>query len=78
MSSAYETITEILASTFKVPESEMTPQSSLRTLDLDSLAVVEFLGILEQKSGVEIGDADLGIDSTLGEAADFVQARASS
>ncbi|MFI8169867.1 acyl carrier protein [Streptomyces sp. NPDC086081] len=53
MSDTYEIIRHTLTTTFRIPGDEVTPESTLEELEIDSLALAEFALILEQKLGVK-------------------------
>ncbi|MFT0533971.1 acyl carrier protein [Castellaniella hirudinis] len=53
-SSTYKIISECLG----IPESSITPDSSLDSLGADSLDVIEIVMALEDRMGIEISDAE--------------------
>ncbi|MEY9997557.1 acyl carrier protein [Streptomyces sp. V4I8] len=65
MESMYCTLTRILSEKFEVPESSVQPEATLKSLDLDSLAIAEFLAMLQEECGVSIRDGDLPVDATV-------------
>ncbi|MEU9759244.1 acyl carrier protein [Streptomyces sp. NPDC047985] len=72
MSAIHPRITEVLTHTFKVPPSEIHPDSTMDSLEMDSLAVAEFAVLLRETTG---GDADLGglpKEATLAEISRFI------
>ncbi|MFI9626092.1 acyl carrier protein [Streptomyces sp. NPDC052042] len=72
MSTIHPRITEVLTHTFKVPLSEIHPDSTMDSLEMDSLAVAEFAVLLRET--VE-GDTDLDRipkDATLAEISCFI------
>ncbi|MFB7909011.1 acyl carrier protein [Kitasatospora sp. NPDC056076] len=67
MPSSYETIRACLIDEFDVSPAVVTPDATLASLALDSLALVELSLVVEEKLGVTV--ADIGPDRTLGELA---------
>lgn len=53
MSAIHPKITDVLISTFKVPAAEILPDSTMDSLEMDSLAVAEFAVIIKEKLGVD-------------------------
>jgi acyl carrier protein len=47
------TIHQILADDFEVPAEAISPQATLESLDLDSLALSEFALMLQERTGVK-------------------------
>ncbi|WP_335933161.1 acyl carrier protein [Streptomyces sp. PTD5-9] len=56
MSTIHPRIIEVLTHTFKVPAAEIRPDSTMDSLEMDSLAVAEFAVLLRETTG---GDTDL-------------------
>ncbi|MFD8084412.1 acyl carrier protein [Kitasatospora sp. NPDC059722] len=67
MSSTYETLRSCLVDEFDVLPARVTPDATLASLDLDSLALVELSLLVEERIGVTV--ADITPDRTLGELA---------
>ncbi|MFJ2863636.1 acyl carrier protein [Kitasatospora sp. NPDC087314] len=67
MSTAYETIRASLVDEFDVAPAMVTPDATLASLALDSLALVELSLVVEERLGVTV--ADVTPDRTLGELA---------
>ncbi|MBO1420026.1 acyl carrier protein [Streptomyces sp. FH025] len=67
MPSTYETIRACLVDEFDASPSVVTPDATLASLELDSLALVELSLVVEERLGVTV--ADLTPDRTLGELA---------
>ncbi|MGW0708279.1 acyl carrier protein [Streptomyces sp. NPDC002643] len=65
---SYDILRTVLTSTFNVPDDEITPESTLQDLQLDSLAQAELLVILRNDLGVviEIDGGHVTRTSTLG------------
>ncbi|MFF9348883.1 acyl carrier protein [Streptomyces sp. NPDC014734] len=73
MSTIHPRITEVLTHTFKVPAAEIRPDSTMDSLEMDSLAVAEFSVLLRETSGD--GDLDrLPKDATLADISRFLGA----
>jgi acyl carrier protein len=56
---------------------EIKPDARLETLDVDSLDLVEVAQVVEEECGVEIRGEDAQRFETVGDAVEFVAARAS-
>lgn len=54
---SYDHVRAALTSTFRIPEDELAPDVTLEQLELDSLALAEFVLVLEERLGVT---ADIG------------------
>jgi acyl carrier protein len=67
MSNTYEAIARVLLDKFDVPAQRINPDASVAELDLDSLAVVEFLDTLQEISGKPIDDTEVPDSATLAE-----------
>ncbi|WP_405896424.1 acyl carrier protein [Streptomyces sp. NBC_00727] len=67
MSSIDPRITDVLSRTFKVPVAEIVPESTMDSLDMDSLAAAEFAVVLREASGVELDTGVLTRGTTLAE-----------
>ncbi|MFJ9694567.1 acyl carrier protein [Kitasatospora sp. NPDC101183] len=65
--SSYETIRSCLVDEFEVAPALVTPDASLASLALDSLALVELSLVVEERLGITV--SDLVPDRTLGELA---------
>ncbi|MEV6594875.1 acyl carrier protein [Streptomyces acidicola] len=70
----YDTLVSVLAEVTGVDEELITPQTTLLDIEMDSLLLVEFAVVLEERHGVDLADnLDLTQGSTI---ADLVQALA--
>lgn len=68
-------VTAIVAALAGVPGGEVAREASLSSdLNLDSIARVELLGVIEEELGVYIDDADLDPDTTVGRLVEMVDA----
>ena len=54
MQETYDVIRSVLSGSFRVPEDEIRPGATLGELDLDSLALTEFVLVLHERFGVKI------------------------
>ncbi|WP_326632807.1 MULTISPECIES: acyl carrier protein [unclassified Streptomyces] len=72
MSAIHPKITDVLISTFKVPAAEILPDSTMDSLEMDSLAVAEFAVIIKEKLGVDAGSDRLYKDATLADITRFI------
>ncbi|MFH8475525.1 acyl carrier protein [Streptomyces sp. NPDC018000] len=78
MSAIHPKITEVLTRTFKVPVAEIRPDSTMDSLEMDSLAVAEFAVLIREAMGGG-GDFDkLPKDATLADITRFIDATAGS
>ena len=63
----------ILASEFEVEEEVITPEADIKeTMHLDSLSLVDMVGLVEEEFGVEIKTADLPKIKTFADLYDYV------
>lgn len=73
MSSVYERLSGILESTFGVEPELLRPDATMNDLDMDSLAVAEFVTVVHQEFGITRRGEDLRRSSTLTEVAALVE-----
>ncbi|MEU9619517.1 MULTISPECIES: acyl carrier protein [unclassified Streptomyces] len=74
MSTIHPKITEVLTHTFKVPAAEIRPDSTMDSLEMDSLAVAEFAVLIREAVGGD-GDFDrLPKGATLADITRFIDA----
>ena len=66
---------QFLARRFSLAEAEVTPERTLESLGIDSLAALELLFEIEQEFGVRLPDGDPGI-TTLGELVALIERQA--
>ncbi|MFF8652548.1 SDR family oxidoreductase [Streptomyces huasconensis] len=66
----YEMLTRLLTEEFDIPAEGITPQATVRDLELDSLTLVELTVMVAEQTGKTIETEDLTLDSTLAEIAD--------
>ncbi|MBO0655986.1 acyl carrier protein [Streptomyces triculaminicus] len=67
MEPVYDLMTRLLSEYFGVPEEQLTPDATFERLDIDSLAQVELVTLLEDRLKVTLGEPPAG--ATLGEIA---------
>lgn len=66
-------MTAILASEFEVEEEAITPEADIKeTMHLDSLSLVDMVGLVEEEFGVEIKTSDLPTIKTFADLYDYV------
>ncbi|MFE9613018.1 acyl carrier protein [Streptomyces sp. NPDC006012] len=70
----YDTLAKLLAEEFGIEKDRITPRSTSRELELDSLSMAELAVIVTDLTGVRLEDVDLSLDLTLGEIADRFEA----
>ena len=71
-----ETINEVLAEEFEVDVETITPDANIKeTLQLDSLALVDMVALLETEFGVKIAGAEIVNIKTFEALYDFVAER---
>ncbi|MFJ1547567.1 acyl carrier protein [Streptomyces sp. NPDC088246] len=79
MSAIHPKITEVLTHTFKVPVAEIHPDSTMDSLEMDSLAVAEFAVLIRETTMGGDGDFDkLPKDATLADITRYIDATAGS
>lgn len=67
---------EILAEEFEVEAEAIQPEANIKeTMHLDSLSLVDMVGLVEEEFGVEIKTADLPTMKTFADLYDYVAAR---
>ncbi|MFI6762940.1 acyl carrier protein [Micromonospora sp. NPDC050417] len=74
MSDVYEQIVKVLSERFFVDVEVITPDSTVRDLDLDSLASVEMADVLEGVIGTSVDESAIA-DRTLREIAEMLTAQ---
>ena len=75
--STYERLKKIIVEQLGVEEDEIKPEASfVDDLNADSLDLVELIMDLEENFGVKISDEEAQSIGTVGEAVDFIVARA--
>ncbi|MFG3407095.1 acyl carrier protein [Streptomyces sp. NPDC048142] len=74
MKTIHPKITEVLTGTFKVPGAEILPESTMDSLEMDSLAVAEFAVIIKETLGVDADSEKLYKDATLADISVYIDA----
>ncbi|WP_411144883.1 acyl carrier protein [Streptomyces sp. x-80] len=72
MNTLHPKIAEVLTQTFKVPAEDIRPDSTMDSLEMDSLAVAEFAVIIKEHLGVDADADKLYKDATLAEISAFI------
>jgi acyl carrier protein len=67
-----ERLAALLVSRFGVSEDELRPDVTFAELDLDSLALVEFVMVVEKEFGVPVGEDDLTPQATVTDAIELI------
>jgi len=66
----------VLASEFEVEEDILKPEANIKeTMHLDSLSLVDMVGLVDEEFGVEIKTADLPTIKTFADLYDYVFTR---
>ncbi|MGI5466663.1 acyl carrier protein [Streptomyces sp. CA-132043] len=65
------TLAQLLSEHFEIDADQLRPNATFDELELDSLAVMELVVVIEEQTGLELVEEDLGLGptSTLAEAA---------
>ncbi|MBT2898607.1 MULTISPECIES: acyl carrier protein [unclassified Streptomyces] len=74
MKTIHPKITEVLTATFKVPAAEILPESTMDSLEMDSLAVAEFAVVIKETLGVDADSEKLYKDATLADISAYIDA----
>lgn len=72
MNELAERMRTILIERFGVPADDVTSDSTLEEMSIDSLIIVEFALILRREYGIQLEDWDLSPSMTIPEAAEFL------
>lgn len=71
-----EKMVSILADEFEVETSEITAEAPIKeTLHLDSLSLVDMVGLIDEEFGVTIQNSEIGTIRTFGDLYEFVYTR---
>jgi acyl carrier protein len=65
MDAPFDTIAELLTTRFGVPANEINADATFSSLDLDSLALVEFLLVVQQEFGITVSEDEVSPDDTV-------------
>jgi acyl carrier protein len=77
MSVMYDQIVNTMVARFGVERNEILPDRTFSDLDLDSLAVVELILVVQNELGVQLKDDDATPDDTVAEVAERIAAHVS-
>lgn len=70
-----DTIKEILKENISVDSTDLTENTELDSLDIDSLDMVELICTLEDKENIDFGNPDQEQFKTLGDLISYVESR---
>ncbi|WEO93366.1 acyl carrier protein [Streptomyces sp. FXJ1.172] len=68
----YDHVCAALTLTFRIPQDELSPDITLEQLELDSLALAEFVLVLEERLGVKADSGRATRTTTLAEVAAYL------
>lgn len=78
MKTREQIITEInpkMAEEFEIEESSITPEASIfETLDLDSISLIDLIGIVHANFGIKISKEELPAIKTFADLYDYIEA----
>lgn len=72
MTTAFESLREILIKDYELPAERLTPETPLEDIDLDSLAAMEVLFSLEERYDISVEETNPKPFATLGEIAAYI------
>ncbi|GAB1643576.1 acyl carrier protein [Krasilnikovia sp. MM14-A1259] len=70
----FAAIAQLIGEKFEAPQAEITPDTVLESIEVDSLALIELTLLLQKQFGVTIPSGDVTPDNTVGELAAIVAA----
>jgi acyl carrier protein len=68
----FDRIAQLLRSNFEIPDGNLTPESPLASLDIDSLGMIEILFAVEDQFGLKIPRDDRAVMAGLSTVQDLV------
>jgi acyl carrier protein len=71
----FEQLKDIMSSKFQIDPADITADTNLRALELDSLDAVELSLVIEQELGAKVSDTELAAAASLGDIVALVEAR---
>ncbi|HWH01657.1 MAG TPA: phosphopantetheine-binding protein [Pilimelia sp.] len=71
----FEQLKQIMATKFQIDAAEITPDSTLKGLELDSLDVVELAMVVEKELGARISDDELAEAQQLDRIVELISSR---
>ncbi|MET9225636.1 phosphopantetheine-binding protein [Lentzea sp. NPDC003310] len=75
MATTIERLTTVLVSRFGITEGEVSEDSKLTDLDLDSLALIELGMVAEKEFGIKISEEDVSPSDTIGTLAGLIDGK---
>lgn len=75
MSDTYQRLVDLLSGSFGLDAADITPDSTLGGLELDSLALVELSVASQEEFGVELDDSEVDLGSTIAHAAGVISGK---
>ena len=72
---AYESVTDILTTTFGVSPGQISASTTFEELELDSLDLIEFTDAVSDRLSIRIDDDDLTDVRTIGQAVEMVETK---
>jgi acyl carrier protein len=75
MDTPFDTIAGLLTARFGVPDDEINNDATFSSLDLDSLALVEFLLVVQQEFGITVAEDEVSPDDTLATVVELIASR---
>ena len=72
----YDTVSDILVGTFKVPADQVSADATFEALALDSLDLVELTLVVEERTGIKIEDDEVERIRTVGDAVGLLTEKA--
>lgn len=75
MNDIIERIGALLAARFGVSPGDVSADTALRDLDLDSLALVEFGLIAEKEFGIKLGEEEISLDDAVADVAKVIASK---
>ncbi|MGI5506413.1 acyl carrier protein [Lentzea sp. CA-135723] len=75
MSTTIERLTAVLVSRFGISEGEVSSDTKLTDLDLDSLALIELGMVAEKEFGIKISEEDVAPSDTIDKVASLIDGK---
>lgn len=75
MDTPFDTIAGLLTTRFGVPANEISADATFSSLDLDSLALVEFLLVVQQDFGITVSEDEVSPDDTIEAVVELITSR---
>ncbi|MEV6550019.1 acyl carrier protein [Streptomyces sp. NPDC051597] len=74
MGKGYGTVVSVLVNEFQCVEGDLSPDTTMEDVDLDSLAQVLFAVALEEQTGLRFHESQITLDTTVGQIAAVIDA----